>query len=217
MHGLETAMIDLIRSWFDAVGWWGVVIAMAIESACVPLPSEITMPLAGWLLVAEHNLGWRGVFLAGFWGAVGNLIGSLIAYYAGMYAGRPLIERYGKWILLTKKDIDRAEGFFRRWGDWAVFISRLLPVVRTFISIPAGIAEMNIWKFSLLTFVGSFIWSTPLAAVGYKWGPNWETFRERIRILDYPIAGLILLVIGWFIWHRLREIRAEGQTPTGGA
>jgi membrane protein DedA with SNARE-associated domain len=131
-----------------------------------------------------------------------------------MVAGRPLIERYGKWVLLTKKDIDRAEGFFQKWGEWAVFISRLLPVVRTFISIPAGIAEMNLLRFSVLTFVGSFLWSVPLAAVGYKWGPDWETFRDRIRILDYPIAGLILLAVAWFVWHRLREIREEQHSAS---
>lgn len=211
MQGLENMIVDLIRSWFDAVGWWGVVIAMAIESACVPLPSEVTMPLAGWLLVAERNLGWGGVFLAGFWGAIGNLIGSLIAYYVGMYAGRPLIERYGKWILLTKKDVDRADQFFATRGEWAVFISRLLPVVRTFISIPAGIARMPIWKFSVMTFIGSFIWSVPLAAVGYKWGPEWESFHSRMRVLDYPIAALMLAAVVWFGWHRIREIRSEQQ------
>ena len=215
MHGLETAMIDLIRSWFDAMGWWAVVLAMLVESACIPLPSEITMPLAGWLLVSEHNLGWPGVFLAGFWGAVGNLLGSLLAYWIGMVAGRPLIEKYGKWVLLTPKDIDRAEGFFAKWGEWAVFISRLLPVVRTFISIPAGVARMNVIRFSILTFVGSFLWSVPLAAVGYKWGPDWESFRERVRIADYPIAALVVLVVAWFIWHRLKEMREHQGSLEG--
>jgi len=188
---------------------------MLVESACIPLPSEITMPLAGWLLVSEHNLGWPGVFLAGFWGAVGNLLGSLLAYWIGMVAGRPLIEKYGKWVLLTPKDIDRAEGFFAKWGEWAVFISRLLPVVRTFISIPAGVARMNVIRFSILTFVGSFLWSVPLAAVGYKWGPDWESFRERVRIADYPIAALVVLVVAWFIWHRLKEMREHQGSLEG--
>ncbi|HEU0166063.1 MAG TPA: DedA family protein [Thermomicrobiales bacterium] len=211
MSGLENHMIDWVRSWFDSVGWFGVVIAMAIESACIPLPSEITMPLAGWLLVDEHHLGWSGVFLAGFWGAVGNLIGSLIAYFVGAYAGRPIIERWGKWVLLTPKDIDRADSFFVKWGEWAVFISRLLPVVRTFISIPAGIARMNLLRFSVLTFVGSFVWSTPLAAFGYKWGSDWEELRDKVRFLDYPIAALIVLAIAWFVWHRLKEMRAADE------
>lgn len=209
MHGLETQLIDLIRSWFDTLGWLGVVIAMTIESACIPLPSEIIMPLAGWLLVAEKNLGWQGVILASFWGAVGNLIGAIIAYWVGALVGRPVIERWGKWILLTPKDIDRAHGFFTRWGEAAVFISRLLPVVRTFISIPAGIARMNFLKFCVFTFVGSFLWCIPLTAVGYKWGPNWESFRERARFADYPIAAIIVLVVVVFIWHRLHEMRAD--------
>lgn len=213
MSGLENHMIDWVRSWFDSVGWFGVVLAMTIESACIPLPSEITMPLAGWLLVDEHHLGWQGVFLAGFWGAVGNLIGSLIAYYIGAYAGRPLIERWGKWVLLTPKDVDRAERFFVRYGEWAVFISRLLPVVRTFISIPAGIARMNVVRFSVLTFVGSFVWSTPLAWFGYEWGSKWEELRQHVRFLDYPIAAVIVLAVVWFIWHRLREMRAVDEIP----
>lgn len=209
MHGLETQLIDLVRSWFDALGWFGVVIAMAIESACIPLPSEIVMPLAGWLLVAEHNLGWQGVLLASFWGAVGNLTGSVVAYWVGALAGRPVLERWGKWVLITPKDIDRAHMFFTRWGEAAVFFSRLLPVVRTFISIPAGIARMNFLRFCVFSFVGSFLWCIPLTAVGYKWGPNWETFRERARFADYPIAAIIVLVVVWFIWHRLRELRAD--------
>ncbi|MGB3306861.1 MAG: DedA family protein [Thermomicrobiales bacterium] len=209
MHGLETQLIDLVRSWFDALGWFGVVIAMAIESACIPLPSEIVMPLAGWLLVAEHNLGWQGVLLASFWGAVGNLAGSVIAYWVGALAGRPVLERWGKWVLITPKDIDRAHAFFTRWGEAAVFFSRLLPVVRTFISIPAGIARMNFLRFCVFSFVGSFLWCIPLTAIGYKWGPNWETFRERARFADYPIAAIIVLVVAWFIWHRLRELRAD--------
>ncbi|MCA9833166.1 MAG: DedA family protein [Thermomicrobiales bacterium] len=211
MSGLENMIIDMVKSWFDTMGWWAIVIAMAIESACIPLPSEITMPLAGWLMVAERHLGWPGVFVAGFDGALGNLIGSLIAYYLGVYAGRPLIERYGKWVLLTGKDIDRAEAFFENRGEWAVFISRLLPVVRTFISIPAGVARMSVWRFSVMTFVGSFIWSIPLVAVGYKWGPEWESFRAHMRVLDYPIMAVIVLGALWFGWHRVQDIRTAAE------
>src|SRR5690349_6056056 len=105
MHGIESSLIDFVRSLFDSLSWFGVVLAMTIESACVPLPSEIIMPLAGWMLVAEHNRGWGGILLASFWGALGNLIGSTIAYYVGWKFGRPFIERYGKWLLITKKDV----------------------------------------------------------------------------------------------------------------
>jgi membrane protein DedA with SNARE-associated domain len=106
VHAFETAVIELVRSLFDSFGWLGVVVAMAIESACIPLPSEIVMPLAGWLLVAEHGLGWAGVVQAALWGAVGNLLGSAIAYWVGARGGRPLLERYGRWILVTRADLN---------------------------------------------------------------------------------------------------------------
>lgn len=215
MPGIETWLIDLIRSWFDTLGWFGVVLAMAIESACIPLPSEIIMPLAGWLMVEERNLGWSGVLLASFWGAVGNLIGSTIAYWAGAWGGRPLIERYGRWILISRRDIDRAENWFQRWGEIAAFVSRLLPIVRTFISLPTGMARMNFPRFAIFTFAGSFLWCIPLTAAGYTWGPDWEQFRERARFADYPIAALIVLAVGWFIWHRMSEIRAESGNTSG--
>jgi membrane protein DedA with SNARE-associated domain len=207
MQGLDTAIIDFVRSLFDAVGWFGVVVAMTIESACIPLPSEVIMPLAGWLIVADRHLGWGGIFMAAFFGALGNLIGSTIAYVAGAWLGRPFIERYGRWILITHKDLDRADHWFANYGEITAFVSRLLPVVRTFISVPAGIARMPFGRFAVYTFAGAFLWCIPLTWVGYHWGPKWETFREKARFADYPIAALIALLIVWFIWHRVREIR----------
>jgi membrane protein DedA with SNARE-associated domain len=209
MHGIETHLIDFVRSLFDSVGLFGVVIAMTIESACIPLPSEIIMPLAGWLLVSEKDLGWWGIIQASFWGAVGNLIGSVIAYWVGMWGGRPLIEKYGRYILITRKDVDRAERWFRERGEVVVFVSRVLPVVRTFISLPAGIARMPFLRFSTYTFVGAFIWCIPLTWAGYHLGPKWEDFREKARFLDYPIAAVIIIVVAWFIWHRLHELQEE--------
>lgn len=208
MNGIESSVIDFIRSLFDAVGWFGVVLAMAIESACIPLPSEIIMPLAGWMLVADKGLGWDGILLAAFWGAVGNLIGSTVAYVVGWRLGRPFIERYGKWILITRKDLDRADRWFRERGEITTFVSRMLPVVRTFISLPAGIARMPYGRFAVYTFAGAFLWSLPLTWFGYHLGPKWEDFRNSARLLDYPIAALILAGIVWFVWHRVQEIRA---------
>jgi membrane protein DedA with SNARE-associated domain len=214
MHGIETHLIDFVRSLFDAVGWFGIVVAMAIESACIPLPSEIIMPLAGWMLVAEKDLGWWGIIQASFWGAVGNLIGSAIAYGVGLWGGRPLIERYGRYVLITRKDLDRAERWFNERGEMVVFLSRVLPVVRTFISLPAGIARMPFGRFCAYTFAGAFIWCIPLTWIGYHLGPKWEDFREKARFLDYPIAFVVLIVVAWFIWHRLRELRHERETMT---
>jgi membrane protein DedA with SNARE-associated domain len=206
MHGLENAAIDLVRSWFDAMGWAGVVLAMAIESACIPLPSEIIMPLAGWLIVSDRALGWQGILLASLCGGIGNLLGSVITYWVGALGGRPLAEKYGRWILVSHRDLDRAEAWFGRWGEVTTLLARLLPVVRTFISFPAGVARMNFLRFSVLTFLGSFLWCIPLTTVGYKWGPDWESFRNHARFLDYPIAAVILLAVAWFIWHRLSDL-----------
>lgn len=211
MHAVETHLIDFIRSLFDAMGWFGVVLAMAIESACIPLPSEIIMPLAGWMLVSDKGLGWSGILQASLWGAVGNVIGSAIAYGVGMWGGRPLIERYGRYILITRRDISRAERWFDQRGEVVVFASRVLPVVRTFISLPAGIARMPFVRFCVYTFVGAFIWCIPLTWFGYHLGPKWEDFRERARLLDYPIALVIVLVVAWFIWHRVHELRHDSR------
>ena len=211
IHSIETAIIDGLRDLFDAVGWFGVVLAMAIESACIPLPSEIIMPLAGWLIVDERGLGWWGVLQASFWGAIGNVIGSIVAYAAGMWGGRPLLERYGKWVLISRKDLDRADRWFERWGEVTAFTSRLLPVVRTFISFPAGVARMHFGRFCLFTFLGAFLWCIPLTAAGYYWGEDWEEFREKARLFDYPIAAILLALVAWYIWHKIREIRHEGR------
>ena len=209
MHGIESSAIDFVRSLFDAIGWFGVVIAMTIESACIPLPSEIIMPLAGWLIVKERDLGWVGIVEASFWGAIGNVIGSTIAYWVGALGGRPLVEKYGRWILITRKDLHRADQWFERRGEITAFFSRLLPVVRTFISFPAGVARMPFAKFIGFTFAGAFLWCIPLTAFGYYLGPRWEEVRAKARIADYPIAAIILLLIAIYVWHKLRELREE--------
>ncbi len=214
MHGVEATIIDALTTWFHTLGWWGVIVAMAIESACIPLPSEIIMPLTGWLIVSDRDLGWPGIFLASFYGAIGNLLGAVIVYWIGAIGGRPLADKYGKWILVTPKDLDRAERWFGRWGEIITFVARLLPVVRTFISFPAGVARMQFGRFVAFTFIGSFLWCIPLTYVGYQWGPDWESFREGARFADYPIAAIIVIAVIWFVWHRLRELRATEPAPT---
>ena len=156
MHGIEALLLDLITQVYSAIGWPGVVFLMAVESAAIPFPSELIMPLAGWLLVQDKGGSLWLVVLAGFYGALGNLLGSWLAYWVSLKGGRPLLRKYGKYILITQGELDKAEVWFRKYGEWAVFFSRLLPVVRTFISVPAGIGRMNFWKFTLYTFTGSF-------------------------------------------------------------
>jgi membrane protein DedA with SNARE-associated domain len=187
------------------------VVLMAIESACIPLPSEIIMPLAGWMLIKDEGLGPEWLLLAAFCGGLGNTIGSLIAYAAGAWGGRPLVEKYGKYVLISHHDMDLADRFFQRWGNLAVFGSRLLPVVRTFISLPAGISRMPVWRFTAYTFAGAFIWSFLLAWAGYVLGENWEDLRAWMRPADIPIVIAIVALVGWYVYRHVK--RAWGPQP----
>jgi membrane protein DedA with SNARE-associated domain len=172
------------------------------------------MPLAGWKLIKEKGLGFEWVIFAGFCGALGNTIGSLIAYYAGAWGGRPLVERYGRYILISHHDLDLADRFFKRWGVWAVLAARGLPVVRTFVSLPAGISRMNVGQFTLFTFVGSFAWSVALAAGGYFLGENWERIRTWMRPADIPIAITTMILVAWYVKRHISRAW-EGPTPSG--
>mgnify|MGYP000200367422 FL=1 len=209
---IEIIFLGIITQVYGAIGWPGVVFLMAVESAAIPFPSELIMPLAGWLLIqAKGGSGWW-VLLAGFYGGIGNLLGSWVAYWISMKGGRPLLLKYGKYVLMSKDEVDKAEIWFKKYGEWAVFIGRLLPVVRTFISIPAGLARMNLWRFSLYTFAGSFIWSLGLAYGGFLLGENWEDLRAVMRPFDIPI--LLILAAGaiWLLVHRIKSIRAQNRT-----
>ncbi len=159
-----------INSVITTTGYGGVVLLMAIESACIPLPSELIMPFAGYLaFTGKFKLLWLATA-----GAIGCNLGSLVAYEIGCYGGRPLVERYGRWILMGKRELDWAEKFFARWGYLAVFFGRLLPVIRTFIALPAGVARMPRGRFHLYTFLGSWPWCLGLAYLGMKLGENWR-------------------------------------------
>ncbi|MBU0494771.1 MAG: DedA family protein [Chloroflexi bacterium] len=190
---------------------------MAIESACIPLPSEVTMPLAGWMLIAEPGQPMWHVLLGGLWGAVGCTIGSVITYWIGAKGGRPFLLRYGKYVLISRRDIDMADRWFGRWGEATAFFSRLLPVVRTFISLPAGVARMNFTKFTILTFVGSFIWCAALTWAGYAFGQHWREIRELMRPLDIPIVIAGVLFVAWYVWRHIKHAREdaalEGEPP----
>lgn len=205
MQVVEAQLIAFIQNLFDAIGWTGVVVAMAIESACVPLPSEVTMPLAGWMLVKNKGLGLDWVLMAGVYGAIGNLLGSLIAYAVGVWGGRPFLLKYGKYILISRHDIDLADHWFERYGEITVFLTRLMPVLRTFISLPAGITRMNVLKFSFYTVLGSLPWSAALAYAGFVAGEHWEEIRAVMRPFDIPI---ILACVGLAVAFVVRKARA---------
>ena len=194
---LTNFIIHTISSW----GYVGVGALMAIESACIPLPSEIIAPFAGYL-VYLGNFTLLGVALAG---GVGSMVGSFITYEIGKYGGRPLVEKYGKYVLISRHDLNLADKWFRRFGEEIVFVGRLLPIIRTYISFPAGIAKMNFAKFSLYSFLGSLPWCLFLAWLGLKLGENWEKLRTYFHGLDWVIGVLILIGIIWWIWRHIRQ------------
>jgi membrane protein DedA with SNARE-associated domain len=191
----------------SALGYGGVVLLMAIESACIPLPSEIIMPFAGYLVYAGRFNLWA----VGLAGAVGCVLGSLVAYWVGSRGGRPLIEKYGKYVLVSKHDLDLADRWFARYGEVIVFASRLLPVVRTFIAFPAGIARMNLARFVIYTFLGSLPWCIGLAYVGQILGEQWdksETLKTWFHRFDFVIGIAVVLAAAWWVWRHVRHARA---------
>lgn len=184
------------------MGYWGIVIMMAIESASIPLPSEIIMPYGGYLVYRYPEQ--FTLFLMGIAGAFGCVVGSVAAYWLGVYGGRPLVEKYGKYVLIRRKDLDLADRWFARYGDWAIFVSRLLPVVRTFISFPAGIAKMNFARFVIYTFLGSFPWCYLLAYVGKLLGTHWRDIRHYFHGADVVIVALIIIALAFWLWRHLK-------------
>ena len=205
---LLTLVSQLILGVISAGGYAGIVLLMAIESACIPLPSEIIMPFSGYL-AGQGRFSLWGVAVAG---AVGCNLGSMVAYAVGAYGGRPFLERYGRYLLLTRGDLAWADRWFARYGEATVFFSRLLPVIRTFIALPAGIARMDFLRFNVYTFLGSLPWCLGLAWLGLKLGEHWEeTIRPVFEKLDLLIGLLLVAVFVWFVRARLRQLRAPGS------
>ncbi|HSC47139.1 MAG TPA: DedA family protein [Gammaproteobacteria bacterium] len=200
---LLTVIAATITGIISSLGYGGVVLLMAIESACIPLPSEIVMPFSGYLVYKGAFSLW-GVSLAG---ALGNVLGSLVAYYVGLRGGRPLVQKYGRYLLISHHDLDLADFWFGRFGDITILVGRLLPVVRTFIAFPAGVARMALGKFVAYTFVGSLIWCAALAWVGERLGEHWESLGPWFHRFDAFIAAALLLAAAWWIWRHLRHAR----------
>lgn len=212
---------SFIIATISMLGYGGVVLLMAIESACIPLPSEIIMPFAGYLV----SKGEMNLWLVGIAGAVGCVVGSWVAYYAGMYGGRPFIEKYGRYILLSRHDLDLADRWFAKYGELIVFTARLLPAIRTFIAFPAGVARMNMWRFTIYTFAGSLPWCLGLAYVGQKLGEQWDkndTLKTWFHRFDFLIGIAGLIFVAWWIWRHVKNSRmpshserAEAEAPAG--
>jgi membrane protein DedA with SNARE-associated domain len=187
------------------LGYAGVAALMAVESACIPLPSEVILPFSGYLVAT----GVFNIWLVALMGAVGCVLGSIVAYYAGAWGGRPWIEKYGKYVLVSHHDLDIADRWFTRYGDIIVLAARLLPVVRTFIAFPAGIARMRMFTFVVYTFVGSYIWSWLLTFVGLKLGENWGSLKVYFHRFDAVIGMVLLIGFIWYVRRHIKSVRID--------
>ena len=201
---LLSGLSALIIACISALGYGGIVLMMAIESACIPLPSEVIMPFSG-SLVASDRFNLNLVAIAG---AVGCLLGSYVAYFVGAYGGRRFLERYGRWVLIAPHELAAADKFFERWGSPAVFLSRMLPVVRTFIAFPAGVARMRLMPFTVYTLAGSYIWCLALAYAGFKLGQHWKELGPYFHRFDTAIGLLLVIGAGLLLYNRIKGMRA---------
>ena len=207
---LEQQIVTALSQLFQNIGWGGVVGIMALESANIPIPSEVTMPLSGWLLVqARGGTGLEALLLGGLWGGLGCTLGSVASYALGAFGGRALLDRYGKYLMLNAHDLELADRWFARWGEWTAFLSRLLPIVRTFISFPAGVSRARFLPFVAYTFVGSFLWCAGLAYGGFAFGARWEELRAIMRPFDIPIG---ILILGGMIYYLIHHIRRGSRS-----
>ena len=209
LEAIDAIVLPFIDSLYTRFGYVGVFIAMTIESAAIPLPSELILPFAGWsvskgLVEPLTNSPWS------YWGAVlagvaGNTAGSLLSYAVGAFGGRPLVERYGRFVLISAHDLDVAERWFAKYGEVTVFLSRMLPIVRTFISVPAGVARMALWRFLLFSILGAIPWVMFLVWGGMVLGDHWLDLKHSLKGLDYIVAALIALGVGLFIWRQVKR------------
>lgn len=207
IEALIAELGSFVITMISKFGYTGILITMAIESACIPLPSEIIMPFSGYL-VSTGQFSMLGVTMAG---AIGNVLGSLMAYYVGVWGGRPFVERYGPYFLVSRRDLEMADRWFLKYGEAAVLISRMLPVVRTFISLPAGIVRMNVPKFVLFSFIGAVPWCYLLAYIGLKLGERWDGLHEYFHHLDVVIGMVLVLGFVYFLWSHWPRAKPQAQ------
>mgnify|MGYP001619207305 CR=1 FL=1 len=198
-------IIESVSGWalkvIDQSGYFGIFILSALESAAVPIPSEVVVPFAGFLVQQGRFSFWGVVSLV----SSANLAGGAGIYWISRLAGRPILERFGKYILVSNRELDEAERLFQKHGSKFVLIGRILPVIRTFISVPAGVAKMNFLKFSFYTYFGSLPWNFALVLAGFKAGENWDILSSYFRQFDFVIIGLILIAVSWYVYRHLKD------------
>jgi membrane protein DedA with SNARE-associated domain len=203
---IKTILISIINH-LSTLGHFGIFLAMSIESACIPLPSEITLPLAGYMVFLHKGtlLSMTAV------STLGCLFGSLIAYTVGYYGGRPFILKYGKYIFFSEKDLQKADDFFEKRGQLTIFFGRMLPVVRTFISLPAGISRVNVVKFSILSVLGSLPWCFLFVFLGTKFGENYSKVEGYFNKLNYAVIIAVIALITFFVLWKYKDIKRKKQ------
>lgn len=202
-----------MQSFVQHYGYYALFVLSVLSSACIPIPSEVAYGFAGALCTASVT----GQVRFSLWavivvGTIGSLVGAIIAYEVGRSAGRTIVDRWGKWILVTHKDLDSGERWFEKYGSVSVLVSRVIPVLRSFISVPAGMAEMNRARFAILTTIGSAVWVALLAGLGYAAGSNWKHVNGDFKAAEYPIIAIIVLAIAFAIWHRIRAVRRQNAS-----
>jgi len=205
LHQFIDPILQAIKETVASWGYLGVLLMMAIESANIPLPSEAIMPTAG-ILVQQ---GKMNIHLAALAGALGCLVGSIPSYFLGLYGGRPFVKKYGRLFLIKEKDLDHADTWVKKYGDATFFVCRMLPVVRTFISFPAGVLKANFGMFCAFTFIGSLAWCYFLTWVGIKFGENMEAFTSIWHKFDIAIVLIVLLGFGFYLYHHLRPEKSQ--------
>ncbi|MGE5404743.1 MAG: DedA family protein [Candidatus Saccharibacteria bacterium] len=201
MQPILEAIYQFSTGYIEAWGYWGLVLGMALESACMPVPSEIVLPYGGYMVSKGILAYWWTVFAC----VAGGLFGSVTAYAIGFYGGRPFILKYGKYIFLDPDDLERADSLFERYGNAIVFWARLLPVVRTFISLPAGISRMNFTKFISYTIAGSVPWTILFVSIGVKLGQNWKRVRETLEQFDTLIVVVLVLAVLYWVYRKVTK------------
>lgn len=201
MEALITSLGHFVEFVISSFGYSGVFFAMAIESACIPLPSEIILPFTGYMVFAGHFSFWQATIAA----TLGNVFGGLVAYYIGVWGGRPFLQRYGRYFLINERELVWTERLFKEHGEMTVFLGRMLPIVRTFISLPAGIARMNPLKMVIYTACGAFLWCTLLIFMGRKLGENWDSLKPYFHRADVVIGGALVLVLLYLVWKHTKR------------
>jgi membrane protein DedA with SNARE-associated domain len=214
MSGLEEHILTFIKNFLSAVGYPGVFVLMAIEGFGIPIPSELTMPFSGFLASAA---GGSKFVLPGAVavGAAGEIVGGIVAYVLGYFGGRPALDRYGRAVLLSPEELEKAERWFGRYGDWVVLVTRLLPAIRSFIAFPAGVVRMPFWRFLLYGALGSIVWCTLLALIGHALGQHWSSVSNSLRKYDVLIVVLAVILIAFAVYKRLTAGRGRRDVAVG--